>query len=64
MTHRYADYNNWAWLYNQTMGPDYSQPQLDLLKRVLLPHIPAQGKILDLCCGTGATHPTPCRSRL
>jgi len=53
MTHRYADYNNWAWLYNQTMGPDYSQPQLDLLKRVLLPHIPAQGKILDLCCGTG-----------
>ncbi|MGB3299155.1 MAG: class I SAM-dependent methyltransferase [Phormidesmis sp.] len=53
MTSRYADYNNWAWLYNQTMGPEYSQPQLDLLKRVLLPHIPPQGKILDLCCGTG-----------
>ena len=53
MTSRYSDYNNWAWLYNQTMGPDYSQPQLALLKRVLLPHIPAQGNILDLCCGTG-----------
>ncbi|MEO1792410.1 MAG: class I SAM-dependent methyltransferase [Cyanobacteria bacterium J06629_19] len=53
MTPRYSDYDNWAWLYNQTMGPDYSQPQLDLLKRVLLPQIPVQGDILDLCCGTG-----------
>ncbi|MEL6489615.1 MAG: class I SAM-dependent methyltransferase [Cyanobacteria bacterium J06634_6] len=53
MTSRYSDYNNWAWLYNQTMGPEYSRPQLDLLKRVLLPHIPPQGEILDLCCGTG-----------
>ncbi|MEL6553020.1 MAG: class I SAM-dependent methyltransferase [Cyanobacteria bacterium J06621_11] len=53
MTSRYSDYDNWAWLYNQTMGPDYRQPQLDLLKRVLLPYIPAQGNILDLCCGTG-----------
>ncbi|MGD1897774.1 MAG: class I SAM-dependent DNA methyltransferase [Phormidesmis sp.] len=50
---RYADYDNWAWLYNQTMGPEYSQPQLDLLKRVLLPYIPCNGEILDLCCGTG-----------
>ncbi|MEM9087116.1 MAG: class I SAM-dependent methyltransferase [Cyanobacteria bacterium P01_F01_bin.53] len=53
MTSRYSDYNSWAWLYNQTMGPEYSQPQLELLKRVLIPHIPAQGNILDLCCGTG-----------
>lgn len=53
MTSRYSDYNNWAWLYNQTVGPEYSQPQLDLLKRVFLPYIPKQGKILDLCCGTG-----------
>ncbi|MEM6252551.1 MAG: class I SAM-dependent methyltransferase [Cyanobacteria bacterium P01_D01_bin.156] len=53
MTERYTDYNNWAWLYNKTVGPDYSKPQLALLERVLLPHIPKQGKILDLCCGTG-----------
>ncbi|WP_299485545.1 class I SAM-dependent methyltransferase [Acaryochloris sp. IP29b_bin.137] len=53
MTDRYTDYNNWAWLYNETVGPDYSQPQLNLLKRVFLPHIPDQGRILDLCCGTG-----------
>ncbi|MEM9090695.1 MAG: class I SAM-dependent methyltransferase [Cyanobacteria bacterium P01_F01_bin.53] len=53
MSPRYSDYDNWAWLYNQTMGPEYSQPQLDLLKRVLLPYVPPQGEILDLCCGTG-----------
>ncbi|MEM6451440.1 MAG: class I SAM-dependent methyltransferase [Cyanobacteria bacterium P01_D01_bin.105] len=53
MTSRYSDYNNWAWLYNKTMGPDYSKPQLDLLRSVFLPNIPHKGKILDLCCGTG-----------
>ena len=53
MTERYTDYNNWAWLYNKTVGPDYSQPQLSLLQRVLLPHVPQKGRILDLCCGTG-----------
>ncbi|MEM1367731.1 MAG: class I SAM-dependent methyltransferase [Cyanobacteria bacterium P01_H01_bin.15] len=53
MNDRYDLYNNWAWLYNQTMGPDYSQPQLDLLERVLLPTLPPGGHILDLCCGTG-----------
>ncbi|MEM9809174.1 MAG: class I SAM-dependent methyltransferase [Cyanobacteria bacterium P01_D01_bin.56] len=53
MTERYTDYNNWAWLYDKTVGPDYSKPQLALLERVLLPYIPEQGKILDLCCGTG-----------
>ncbi|MEM9162916.1 MAG: hypothetical protein AAGC54_07595, partial [Cyanobacteria bacterium P01_F01_bin.4] len=58
MTTRYTDYNNWAWLYNKTMGPDYSQPQLDLLNRVLLPDMPERGHILDLCCGTGQLIPT------
>ncbi|MEL6137602.1 MAG: class I SAM-dependent methyltransferase [Cyanobacteria bacterium J06626_23] len=53
MSERYTDYNNWAWLYNRTMGPDYREPQLRLLERVLLPHVPEGGEILDLCCGTG-----------
>ncbi|MBE9060579.1 class I SAM-dependent methyltransferase [cf. Phormidesmis sp. LEGE 11477] len=35
------------------MGPDYSKPQLNLLKDMFLPHIPPKGRILDLCCGTG-----------
>jgi SAM-dependent methyltransferase len=53
MTTRYTDYDNWAWLYNQTMGPDYSRPQIKLLERTLLPYLPQKGHILDLCCGTG-----------
>ncbi|MEO1069543.1 MAG: class I SAM-dependent methyltransferase [Cyanobacteria bacterium J06638_6] len=51
--HRYTDYDTWAWLYNETMGPDYGRAQLGLLKRVLLPELPTYADILDLCCGTG-----------
>ncbi|MEO0405797.1 MAG: class I SAM-dependent methyltransferase [Cyanobacteria bacterium P01_A01_bin.135] len=52
-TPRYTDYDTWAWLYNETMGPDYGKAQLALLRRVLLPQIPQGAAILDLCCGTG-----------
>lgn len=52
-THRYTDYDTWAWLYNETMGPEYGQAQLKLLQRVLLPALPEHATILDLCCGTG-----------
>jgi len=50
---RYNAYDTWAWLYNETMGPEYSKGQLQLLERVLLFNIPANSKIFDLCCGTG-----------
>ncbi|MCW5623212.1 MAG: class I SAM-dependent methyltransferase [Burkholderiales bacterium] len=46
-------YDEWAWLYDETVGPGYSRPQSQLLERVLLPHIPADAELLDLCCGTG-----------
>ncbi|MGD1862583.1 MAG: class I SAM-dependent methyltransferase [Leptolyngbyaceae cyanobacterium] len=52
-TQRYTDYDTWAWLYNETMGPDYGREQLKFLQRVLLPHLPPHAAILDLCCGTG-----------
>ena len=52
-TPRYTDYDTWAWLYNETMGPDYSRAQLKFLQRVLLPDLPPNAAILDLCCGTG-----------
>ncbi|MDB9524609.1 class I SAM-dependent methyltransferase [Oscillatoria sp. CS-180] len=52
-TQRYTDYDTWAWLYNETMGPDYGKAQLTLLERVLLPELPTNAAILDLCCGTG-----------
>jgi SAM-dependent methyltransferase len=50
---RYQEYDTWAWLYNQTMGPEYSQTQLQPLEKLLLPKIPKNAQILDLCCGTG-----------
>ncbi|MEL6383136.1 MAG: class I SAM-dependent methyltransferase, partial [Cyanobacteria bacterium J06626_18] len=50
---RYTEYDTWAWLYNETMGPEYGRAQLQFLQRVLLPELPANAAILDLCCGTG-----------
>ncbi|WP_413160447.1 class I SAM-dependent methyltransferase [Capilliphycus salinus ALCB114379] len=50
---RYNEYDNWAWLYNTTMGPEYCQNQLQPLEKMLLPHLSENAEILDLCCGTG-----------
>jgi SAM-dependent methyltransferase len=50
---RYQEYDTWAWLYNQTMGPQYSKNQLQPLETLLLPRILPDAQILDLCCGTG-----------
>ncbi|MEM6980749.1 MAG: methyltransferase domain-containing protein [Planctomycetota bacterium] len=46
-------YDDWADLYDRTVGSDYGRGQFDFLKRVLLPHLPVRARILDLCCGTG-----------
>jgi SAM-dependent methyltransferase len=48
-----GDYDDWAWLYNKTLGPGYHAEKLSFLERTLLARIPAGGRILDLCCGTG-----------
>ena len=53
MTERYSDYDQWAWLYNETAGPEYRDHQLDFIQRALLPAMKPNGHILDLCCGTG-----------
>lgn len=50
---RYRRYDNWAWLYNSTMGVNYAQSQLKTLDKLLLPQLKQGAKILDLCCGTG-----------
>ncbi|GFE67434.1 trans-aconitate 2-methyltransferase [Chroococcus sp. FPU101] len=50
---RYQEYDTWAWLYNQTMGPEYSKQQLQPIETLLLPKLPQKATILDLCCGTG-----------
>lgn len=50
---RYTEYDTWAWLYNQTMGPQYCTNQLPALELMLLSQLPQGAKLLDLCCGTG-----------
>lgn len=49
----YTEYDAWAWLYNETMGPQYSQNQLQSLEKMLLPRLSQNAQLLDLCCGTG-----------
>lgn len=53
MTEHASKYDHWAWLYNQTLGPKYSSQKIAAMEKIVLPHIPVNGKILDLCCGTG-----------
>ncbi|WP_414526549.1 class I SAM-dependent methyltransferase [Nodularia chucula] len=52
-TPNHTEYDTWAWLYNQTMGPEYCQNQLKPLEKILLPRLKQNAQILDLCCGTG-----------
>lgn len=53
MLEQASNYDHWAWLYNQTLGPRYGEHKIGPIERVVLPHVPAGGTILDLCCGTG-----------
>lgn len=53
MSDRDGDYDNWAWLYNRTLGPEYRNEKLGFLDRTLLARVAPGGRILDLCCGTG-----------
>lgn len=49
---RYSLYDDLAWLYDSSLARLYTY-NFDVLKRELLPTIPAKGKVLDLFCGTG-----------
>lgn len=53
MIEQASNYDDWAWLYNQTLGPKYGNQKIGPIERVVLPHVPPGGAILDLCCGTG-----------
>lgn len=50
---RYTDYDAWGWLYNETMGPQYCQSQLQPLETMLLKTLQPGATLLDVCCGTG-----------
>ena len=53
MSDHKSDYDDWAWLYNETLGLEYGQEKMAFLERAFLPSLPAGGHVLDLCCGTG-----------
>lgn len=53
MLEQASKYDHWAWLYNKTLGPRYGAHKIGPIERVVLPHVPPGGAILDLCCGTG-----------
>lgn len=46
-------YDDWATLYDRSVGPEYGDAQWRFLQRVLLPAVPPGATLLDLCCGTG-----------
>lgn len=50
---RYSDYDGFAWFYNRYWGTRYSNQVLPILEQLLLPHLRAQSRLLDLCCGAG-----------
>ena len=49
----YSDYDRFAWVYNKHWGGEYAQRVLPILDNLVLQHLPAKARILDLCCGTG-----------
>jgi SAM-dependent methyltransferase len=50
---RYSDYDPFAWVYNKHWGDRFTPTALAVMEELLLPRLPVQARILDLCCGTG-----------
>jgi SAM-dependent methyltransferase len=49
----YSDYDAFAWVYNKNWGDSFTHLALRAMEKLVLPHLPAEASILDLCCGTG-----------
>jgi SAM-dependent methyltransferase len=50
---QYSAYDAFARVYNRHWGPRAGEKNFSLLKEMLLPRLPANAQILDLCCGAG-----------
>lgn len=51
-----SQYDDFAWFYDTYWGTgpaSFSTRVIPVLERLILPHVPQGGHILDLCCGTG-----------
>lgn len=49
----FAQYDPFAWIYNQNWGEEYHRQIDAVLEQAFYPHLPPQGRVLDLCCGAG-----------
>jgi SAM-dependent methyltransferase len=48
-----SPFDAFAWFYDRYWAAPYEEWHRPALDRLLLPHVPQGGRILDLCCGTG-----------
>src|SRR5438046_115741 len=46
-------YDDFAWFYNRYWNEEFHSVAFPILERIWLPRVPAKGRILDVCCGTG-----------
>ncbi|MBN1643663.1 MAG: class I SAM-dependent methyltransferase [Dehalococcoidales bacterium] len=49
----YSDYDPFAWMYNRHWGNSFLPTLMPILENLVLSKLPREGRILDLCCGTG-----------
>lgn len=50
---RFSDYDDFAWMYNRHWGSQFTPTALAVIGKLVLPVVPNNARILDLCCGTG-----------
>lgn len=52
---RYSAYDAFSWFYERYWCDEVQPAIFTVIERLLLPHLRAKSRILDLCCGTGYT---------
>ncbi|HTS30589.1 MAG TPA: class I SAM-dependent methyltransferase [Bryobacteraceae bacterium] len=52
-TARMAAYDDFAWFYNRYWNEEFHSLAFPILERIWLDRVSPEGRILDVCCGTG-----------